>query len=124
MVNDDNRGQPSAEESSRTFANFSSSPLKPSIPRQTNRKGLEEHEVVKDNSVCEDFLTQHLRAPPAPFNFIKKITGCIDEICKARTSEPKMYKPAAFLLTAISKGLYRMFFIFVEICGTTLQQTH
>ncbi|KAI1786564.1 hypothetical protein LXA43DRAFT_1064488 [Ganoderma leucocontextum] len=108
-VNDDNRGQPSAEQSSSTFPNFQTSPLKACIPHPTNRKAIEAHQVVQDASICEDFLAQHLRTTPTPFTLTDVTGGYVSEICKAGTSEWKMYKPAAALLTAISKEVYRSF---------------
>ena len=107
-VHNDNRGQPSADGSSRTCNNFVSSPLKNSIAKPTNRKDIEAHDVVKDTLVCDDFLTQHLRAPPSPFNPTKTMRNYIDQICRAGSSEHRMYKPAASLLTAISKEMYGM----------------
>ncbi|KAI1792812.1 hypothetical protein LXA43DRAFT_1005225 [Ganoderma leucocontextum] len=81
-VNDDNRGQSSTDQSSQA------------------------HEVVQDNSICEDFLAKHLRASPASFEPTEEMNAYVDDIREAGTSEPKMYKPAASLLTAISKQVY------------------
>ncbi|KAM5538146.1 hypothetical protein V8D89_008189 [Ganoderma adspersum] len=106
-VNDDNRGLSSVDESLRTFSNFQSSPLKACIPRPTNRKAIEEHEVVEDDSVCEDFLGQHLRAAPMTFALTDKMNGYLDDIRKAGTVEWKLYKPAASLMTAISKEVFK-----------------
>ena len=117
-VHDDNRGQPSAGGSSRAFIDFSSSPLKASIARPTNRQDIAEHDVVKDTSICHDFLTQHLRAPPTPFTLTNGMRKFIDQLRKAGTWEPKMYSPAASLLTAISEATYRMFLIFIEIVAS------
>ena len=113
-VHDDNRGQPSADESSRTFHNFTSSPLKHSIAKPTNRKGIETHDVVRDTDVCADFLTEHLRAPPSPLELTAAMNNCIAKIQSAGTYELKMYAPAASLLTAISKVLYGMLLMFMD----------
>lgn len=109
-VNDDNRGLSSDDESLRTFLNFQSSPLKACIPRPTNRKAIEAHEVVKDDSVCEDFLRQHLRAPTT-FAVTDEMNGYLNDIRKAGTVEWKMYKPAASLMTAISKKAFSTFIL-------------
>lgn len=105
-VHDDNRGLSSDDESFRTFSTFHSSPLKPSMGRPTNRKAIEAHEVVRDDSIYEDFLAQHLRAAPDSFGMTEEMKSYVDDICAAGTSEPKMYKPAASLLTAISKEVF------------------
>ncbi|KAI1791249.1 hypothetical protein LXA43DRAFT_1061457 [Ganoderma leucocontextum] len=97
-VNDDNRGQSSAAMSSST-------------------KAIEEHEVVQDKSICDDFLHTHVRAAPVSFTFTEKMNADVAKICKAGTSEWKMYKPAASLLTAISKGVY-------ETLDKTLKREH
>ena len=111
VVNDDNHGLSSGDEISRTSSNPLHSPDKPSIAQPTNRKpkAIEAHAVVRDDSICEDFLDQHLRAAPTSLCVSKEMSAYVDKICAAGTSEPKMYKPAASLLTAISKEVYSAF---------------
>ena len=121
-VHDDNRGQPSADESSRTF-NSASSPLKNSIARPTNRKDIEAHDVVKDTLVCDELLTQHLRVPPSPFDLTKTMNNYISQIRSAGSSEPKMYKPAASLLTAISKEMYGMLLMLMDFSKSPHSQS-
>ncbi len=116
-VNDDNRGLSSDDEGFRTFSNFHHSPLKPSIARPTNRKAIETHEAVRDNSICNDFLGQHLRTAPATFTLTDDMNEYLDGIRKAGTVEWKMYKPAASLLTAISKEVYSTFWLIVVDIG-------
>ena len=111
-VHDDDRGLPSGDKSSRMFLTFQSTPPKPCIPRPTNRRAIEEHEVAQDDSVSEDFLDQHLRpAPTAAFSLTNNMKKHLDDISKAGTVEDKLYQPAASLLTAISKQVYSTFLI-------------
>ena len=114
VVNDDNHGLSSDDESPRTSSNFHHSPVKPTIAQPTNRKAIEAHAVVRDDSICKDFLDRHLRAAPTSFSVSKEMSAYVNEICAAGTSEPKMYKPAASLLTAISKEVYSAFELLIS----------
>ena len=111
VVNDENHGFFSGDERPRKSSNFHHSPDKPSIAQPTNRKpkAIEAHAVVRDDSICKDFFGRHLRAAPTSFCVCKEMSAYVDEICAAGTSEPKMYKPTASLLTAISKEVYSAF---------------